>query len=143
LKPSSSHFSVLYSSPFISILQKIKHQIQKGTNPYLVYGPKQVTGVGASPRPPFHMSHSEKNHRQAIYHRHRSASAVSLLGRSRVRRLFFSSRHRGMKSSLPSLCRLLLVRWISLHAPIATVAGPGLVRPCFYLEDKINWMMTD
>ncbi|CAN1127298.1 hypothetical protein LINPERPRIM_LOCUS29542 [Linum perenne] len=29
-----------------------------------------------------------------------------------------------------------LVRWISLHASIATAAGPGLVRRCFYLEDK-------
>ncbi|CAN1127297.1 hypothetical protein LINPERPRIM_LOCUS29541, partial [Linum perenne] len=29
-----------------------------------------------------------------------------------------------------------LVRWISLHAPIAAAAGPGLVRRCFYLEDK-------
>ncbi|CAN1841381.1 hypothetical protein LINPERHAP1_LOCUS36462, partial [Linum perenne] len=140
---SSSHFSVFYSSPFFSILQKIKHQNKKGTNPYLVYAPKRVAGVGASPRPPFRMSHSEKNRRQAVYHRRRSASAVSLLGQSRVHRLFFSNRRRGMKSSLPSLCRLLLVRWISLHAPIAAVVGPGLVRPCFYLEDKINWMMTD
>ncbi|CAN1823250.1 hypothetical protein LINPERHAP1_LOCUS30298 [Linum perenne] len=38
-------------------------------------------------------------------------------------------------------CRPSLVRGISLHAPIAAAAGPGLVRRCFYLEDKKNWMI--
>ncbi|CAN1133305.1 hypothetical protein LINPERPRIM_LOCUS30566 [Linum perenne] len=96
-----------------------------------------------------------------------SSSAMSLLSRSRVRRLLLLQpplRKQAVAailvwSSLPSAaipqlrghrlyssqscCRPSLVRWISLHAPIAAAAGPGLVCPCFYLEDKKDWMMTD
>ncbi|CAN1217640.1 hypothetical protein LINPERPRIM_LOCUS1080, partial [Linum perenne] len=100
--PSLSYFSILLHSSLFSRKSNTKTKKE----------PSLTSSMSRSMSPASELRlilRSEKNCRQAVYHRRRSASAVSLLGRSRVRRLFFSSRRRGMKSSLPSLCRLLLV----------------------------------